>query len=181
MTLFETITLIILCIMVILCFAQIAEMITWHKKIKKYDNKIRIRHSKFGSYIWILVALVNIVAESIVFVNSVPTYNYNTRTTGYIYIIFMWTAFLIYTFIPVLFARSHYVTPDGLLVQGAKGDFYSKDDVKYKINGDTLELYYKKLSGAVEYKIVENKDELTEMLSTNYKLYEKSNKKEKKS
>lgn len=177
MTLFEKITLIMFIIMVILCFAQVAEIIMWHKKIKKYDNKIKIRHNKTGSYIWIFVALANIAVEAYVFIDSVPTYNYNTRTTGYIYIILMWTAFMIYTFLPILFVRNHYVTPDGLLVQGAKNDIYNKDEVKYEIDGDTLKLYYKKLSSAIKYKIVENKDELTEMLSTNYKL----NKKEKKS
>lgn len=122
MTLFEKITLIMFIIMVILCFAQVAEIIMWHKKIKKYDNKIKIRHNKTGSYIWIFVALANIAVEAYVFIDSVPTYNYNTRTTGYIYIILMWTAFMIYTFLPILFVRNHYVTPDGLLVQGAKND-----------------------------------------------------------
>ncbi len=181
MTIFETVTLIIFIIMVILCFAQVAEIIVWHKKIKKYDNKIKIRHNKTGSYIWIFVALANIAVESYVFIYSVPTYNYNTKTNGYLYIILMWTAFLIYTFLPIIFIRCHYITSDGLIAPDAKGDMYAKEDVKYRINGDKLELYYKKLSSAIVYGIVEKKDELTEVLSKNYKLYEKSNKKEKKS
>lgn len=181
MTLFEKITLFMFILMSIMCIAQIAEIIMWHKKIKKYNNKIRIKHRKTGSYIWIFVALANIAVESYVFIDSVPTYNYNTRTNGYLYIILMWTAFLIYTFLPIVFVRCHYITPNGLIAPDAKGDMYVKEDVKYSINGDKLELYYKKLSSAIEYRIVEKKDELTEMLSENYKLYEKSNKKEKKS
>ncbi len=181
MTVFEKITLFMFILMLIMCIVQVVEIILWHKQTKKIDNKIKIRHNKTGSYIWIFIALANIAVEACVFVNSVPTYNYNTKTTGYIYIILMWTAFLVYTFLPILFVRNHYVTPDGLLVQGARGNMYSKDEVKYETDGDTLKLYYRKLSSAVRYKIVGNKDELTEMLSKNYKPYEKSNKKEKKS
>lgn len=182
MTLFETITLIMFSIMAILCIAQVAEIILWHKKIRKFDEKIKIRHKKTDSYIWIAVAVVNIAFASYKLIDSTPTYNYNTQNTnGYMYMILMWLAFIVYIALPVIFVRCHYVTPDGLLVQGAKGDIYKKDEVKYTIKDNTLELYYKKLSGAIIYEIVEQKDELTEMLSINYKMYEKSGKKEKKS
>lgn len=181
MTVFEKITFLMFILMSIICIAQVVEIICWHKKIKKIDNKIKIRHSKFGSYIWVLVAVLNITVESYMMIDSIPTYNYNPRTNGYLYIILMWLAFLIYTFLPIAFVRYHYITPDGLIAPDAKDDMYSKENVKYRINGDKLELYYKKLSSAIEYKIVDKKDELTEMLSANYKLYEKSNKKEKKS
>ncbi len=181
MTIFETVTLIIFIVMVILCAAQVAEIIVWHKKIKKYNNKIKIQHKKTGSYFWIFVALVNIGVESYIFIDSVPTFNYTARTNGYLYIILMWTAFLVYTFLPVIFIRCHYITPDGLIAPDAKGDMYPKNDVEYRIDGNKLELHYKKFSSAVVYKIVEKKEELADILSQNYKLYEKSNKKEKKS
>lgn len=177
MTLFEKITLFMCVLMSIMCIAQAVEIIIWHKKIKKIDNKIEIKHRKTGSYIWILVALANIAVESFMLMDSIPEYNYNSKTNGYLYMILMWLAFLIFTFLPTAFVRRHYITPDGLLVLGA--NMYSNKEVRYTIKGDTLELYYKKLSGAIKYRIVKNKDELTDMLSKNYKLYEKSNKKEK--
>ncbi|MCM1132516.1 MAG: hypothetical protein NC340_03495 [Ruminococcus flavefaciens] len=173
MTLFEKITLFMFILMLIMCIAQAVEIIMWHKKIRKFSNRIKIRHKKTDSYIWMLVALANIAVESYMLIHSVPTYNYTISTDGYLYMILMWTAFLIYILLPTLFVRCHYITPEGLLVQGAKNDMYGKDEVKYALKGDTLELYYKKLSSAVKYGIAEKKDELTDMLSNNYKPKEK--------
>lgn len=174
MTIFESITLSLFVIMVILCIAQTATIILWHKKIKKYDNKIAVSCKKTDSYIWILLALANIAVESRMFVNSIHDFSYNTNTRGYLFIVLMWTAFMVYIFLPTLFVRTHYITPDFVLMQGAKNDTCSKEDVQYSIDGDVLKLYYRKNSTV--YKITDKKDELIKMLSENYKKYEKEKK-----
>lgn len=179
MTIFESITLSLFAIMVILCIAQIVTIIVWHKKIKKYDNKIAVSRKRTDSYIWILLALANIAVESRMLVNSIHDFNYNTNTRSYLFIIFVWTAFMVYVFLPTLFVGKHYITPDFVLMQGVKNDTCSKEDVQYSIDGDVLKLYHKKNSTA--YKITDKKDELLKMLSENYKQYEKPIKKEKKS
>lgn len=179
MTLFEAVTLIMFIIMVILCIAQTATIILWHRKVKKYDNKIPINHGKTDSYIWIGVALVNIAAESYMLIDSIPTYNYNPKTNGYLYIILMWTAFLTYIFLPTVFVRKHYITPKCMLIQGAKNDIYVNEDVQYRIDGNVLELYCQKSKNTLKYKITEQKDKLVQMLSDNYKQYTKTEKEKK--
>ncbi|MDE6521158.1 MAG: hypothetical protein K2K91_12010 [Ruminococcus sp.] len=175
MTIFESITLSIFAVMVILCIAQIITIIMWHSKIKKYDSKIAISRKKTDSYIWILLALANIAVESRMLINSIHDFNYNTNTKGYLFIVLMWTAFMVYVFLPTLFVSKHYITPDFVLMQGAKNDMFSKEDVQYSIDGDVLKIYHKKNSTV--YKITDKKDELLKMLSENYKQYEKKEKK----
>ncbi|MDE7364425.1 MAG: hypothetical protein K2N27_06015 [Ruminococcus sp.] len=174
MTIFESITLSLFAIMVILCIAQTVTIILWHKKIRKYDNKIAVSCKKTDSYIWILLALANIAVESRLLVNSIHDFNYNTNTRSYLFIILVWTAFMVYVFLPTLFVRKHYITPDFVLMQGAKNDMCSKEDVQYSIDRNVLKLYHKKNSTA--YKITDKKDELLKMLSENYKKYEKEKK-----
>ncbi|MDE7099536.1 MAG: hypothetical protein K2O60_10350, partial [Ruminococcus sp.] len=147
----------------------------WHSKIKKYDSKIAISRKKTDSYIWILLALANIAVESRMLINSIHDFNYNTNTKGYLFIVLMWTAFMMYVFLPTLFVSKHYITPDFVLMQGAKNDMFSKEDVQYSIDGDVLKIYHKKNSTV--YKITDKKDELLKMLSENYKQYEKKEKK----
>lgn len=82
-----------------------------------------------------------------------------------------WLLFTFYYVFAMIFIRNIYLTSDGLLYSDS-WKIRPKEDYKYIINGDILELYYKDIIKPVKFRITENEDELTEILTKNYKPYE---------
>ncbi len=128
------------------------------KNLKNYADKVKVISSPALSIIWIVISLVNILAGAMN-LSEKRELIYLTMTISWTFILTMHTM--------AFFTRDCYITSEGVL-QRSSTKITPKENYKYRINGDTLELYYKQNDTPVKYRITEDKEELVKMLDENY-------------
>lgn len=131
------------------------------KNLKNYENKIKVISSPVLSIIWIVISLVNILAGAMN-LSAKGEMFYLTMTISWTFIFTMHTM--------AVFTRDCYITSEGILQRNST-KIIPKEKCKYRIDGDTLALYYKDSSTPVKYRIVQDKYELVKMLDENYVSY----------
>lgn len=128
------------------------------KNLKNYANKIKVISSPTLSIIWIVLSLVNILAGAMNLSTKGEMF-YLNMTIGWTLILAMHTM--------AFFTRDCYITSEGVL-QRSSTKIQPKENYKYRINDDTLELFYKQNNTPVKYRITGDKEELVKILDENY-------------
>ncbi|MBO5164504.1 MAG: hypothetical protein J6B75_08740 [Ruminococcus sp.] len=134
-------------------------------KIKLHENKVRVKE-KVALYVtWIIISVSNMLMNFLQYSDDDEDKLFHLMAAV------MWAVFAIHYIFMVLFARDVYITADGVLYKYRRKLKVSCDEYKYIIDGDVLELYFKKAVSPVKFKITENKDELIKLLEENYTPY----------
>ncbi|MDE7364424.1 MAG: hypothetical protein K2N27_06010, partial [Ruminococcus sp.] len=94
----------------------------------------------------------------------------DTRAEMYFLAFISWIICGIANILMIFLDKYIYITPDGLFYKSMI-KIQPKEKYKYKIDGDTLELYYKQNNKPAKYKIVGDKEELIRILDENYEKY----------
>lgn len=137
------------------------------QRIKKISRKVAVKQSIKLNIIWIVLSALN------AFLNFEQ---YRTALRGDKDARLHLLAFTTWTFcgivhILMIFINKHiYITPDGLFYKSMI-KIQPSEKYRYRIDGDTLELYYKENDTPAKYGISGDKDELLRMLDENYVKY----------
>lgn len=134
-------------------------------KIRQYENKVRVKEKSVLYIAWIFFSIFNS------WFNFSQYLDDKKDKTFHLIVAAFWTIIAIHYIFIFLFARDIYITSEGILYKCRRKLKVSCDEYKYCINGDILELYYKKAINPAKFKITENKDELIKLLEENYTPY----------
>lgn len=154
----------------ILCTAYYIIMkIVNSQRIKKISRKIAVRKS-FGFNIhWIVLCAINSFLKFDSYRMALERNDaYGTRKNFLAFIAF--ASFGIVYFAMIFLDKYMYITPDGL-VFNTSIKISPKGNYSYKVEDDTLELYFKQSGKPAKYRIVKNKNELIELLAEYYVPY----------
>ncbi len=138
--------------------------------LKNTDNKIKVRNKNTALYyVWIFLSLFNIFN---VFMQMTTASEQGdlSRERGYCYFAAVWIMFLIYFVFMLCFGRYSYISENYIITLDLFNSKKSKENCRYKISVYSVEIYYKNRQWKCE--IIDSKEELTEMLENNYKIYE---------
>lgn len=139
------------------------------QRIKKISRKIAVRKSFSYNIHWIVLCAINSFLKFDSYRMALERNDtYGTRKNFLAFLAF--TSFGIVYFAMIFLDRYMYITPDGL-VFNTSIKIRPKENYIYKVEADTLELYFKQSSKPAKYRIVENKNETIELLAEYYVPY----------
>ena len=188
--------LVILCIPVVLVVAT--STIINGLKLKKETEKIRVRSTTWKAWVWLICSVVLVIVFAsnagydIQKIENVKGGDYDLRASAnqtveeyraeqikglamdrnaHLILSVVWLIMVGLEVYEVIHVRYAYVTRGGIYLTDS---ILKKDQIKYRINGQTLEIYYKKKETPVEFEIFEEKKKLTVMLEKEYQKYQKA-------
>lgn len=141
--------------------AHIIGCFSYRKKLLKNNDKIKLKDLGITYLlIWSVISLCNI-----------PVILHQISDSA-AYILF-WVILNIYIIMIVFSNKYCYITDDEIIRNDIlTGHTLKKEKIRYKIDGDSLLLYYGSRINPMKFRIIEQKDELTEMLGENYRQYD---------
>ncbi|MDE5569576.1 MAG: hypothetical protein K2J47_02615 [Ruminococcus sp.] len=137
------------------------------QRIKKISRKVAVKKSiKFDIW-WIVLSIFNAYLN---FEQYKMALRDDKDVRLHLLAFTAWTLCGICHILMIFLDKYIYITPDGLFYKSMI-KIQPKEKYKYRIDGDTLELYYKQNDTPAKYKIIKEKDELIEILDENYARY----------
>lgn len=134
------------------------------QRIRKISRKTAVKKSiKFDIW-WIVLSVLN------AYLNFEQYRTVNRDTRLHLLAFVSWTLCGIAHILTIFLDKYIYVTPDGLFYKSMI-KIQPKEKYRYRIDSDTLELYYKENDTPAKYGISGDKDELAELLDENYVKY----------
>ena len=192
----------ILMILVILCVPVVLVMVTvtvmTGLKAKKETEKIRVRRTTWQAWVWLIFSVIMVVVfasnagHDIHKIGEIKSGAYDLRASAdqtveeyraeqvkslstdrnaYLILSVVWLFMVGLEVYEVIHVRFAYVTRGGIYLTDS---FMKKDQVKYRIDGQTLEIFYKKRETPATFEIFEDKKKLTAMLEKEYQKYQKA-------
>lgn len=156
---------------IILILLSVYELIIWivnSQRIKKINKKIAVKSSIKFNIAYIVLLAVNALLKFAQYRIELGKDDTNARMY---FPEFIWWIMCVIVYIPIIFLEKYiYITPDGLFYKSMI-KIQLKEKYRYKIDGDTLELYYRQNNKPAKYKIVGDKEELIRILDENYIKY----------
>lgn len=162
MGLFDYIMLALLFIVICINLFEIIFIFRNTRKIKEYENenKIKVREKNGIWIIWIILSAINFLLNFLVYCDD--------HKISKLILAVGWVIMMIHYTVVFLFTKDTYITSECVLCKRRRKLKISCDNYQYRIDGDTLELWYKTEISPAKYKITENKGELIKMLEDNY-------------
>lgn len=139
------------------------------QRLKKISRKTAIQKSIKYDILWIVLSAVNLFLQFEQYRMALGK-NDDTGARLHFLAFISWTICGIAHISTVFFNKYIYITPDGLFYK-TMIKIQPKDKYRYRIDGDTLELYYKQSDTPAKYRIIKEKDELIKILDENYARY----------
>lgn len=141
--------------------AHLIGCFSYRKKLLKNDDKIKLKDSGITYLlIWSVISLCNIPVILHQFPDSAVD-------------ILFWVILNIYILMIVFSNKYCYITDDEIIRNDIlTGHALKKEKIRYKIDEDTLLLYYGKRVNPMKFRIIEQMDKLAAILAENYRQYE---------
>lgn len=155
-------------ILILLVIYDVILKIVNSQRIKEISRKVAVKKSIKVDIIWIVLSALNAFLDFDQYRMALGTDDTSARLRFLAFI--SWTICGIAHIAVIFFDRYIYITPDGLFYKNMI-KIQPKEKYRYRIDGDTLELYYKQNYTPAKYKIIKEKDELIEILDENYARY----------
>ncbi len=157
--------IIIFVLLILLIVYDLILSVVNSQRIKKISRKVAVKKSIKLDVIWIILSALNAFLFFAQYRTALGTDDTDAKL--YLLAFASWTLCGI-THIAVIFLDKFiYITPDGLFYKSMI-KIRPKENYKYRIDGNTLELYYKQNDTPVKYRITENKEELVKIFGENY-------------
>lgn len=138
------------------------------QRIKKISRKVAIKKNIWFDIWWIFLSAINVLLD---FARYKTVVGINDKSAKLNFLAFIsWTICGIAHIAVIFFDKYIYITPDGLFYKNMI-KIQPKEKYRYRIDGDTLELYYKQSDTPAKYRIIKEKDELIKILDENYVKY----------
>lgn len=138
------------------------------QRIKKINRKIAVKKSIWFDVYWIFLSAIN---TDVTFYQYRMALGKDDTDAELRFLAFIsWTICGIAHILIIFLDKYIYITPDGVFYKSMI-KIQPKEKYRYKIDGDTLELYYKQNDKPAKYKIVGDKEELIRILDENYEKY----------
>ena len=171
---FEIFSIVFLILSAVILFMIIMGLISKTVCIKKADKKIKVKaQNRAVMYMWLGLSSFQIF-DMFVQMAKAAERGELSRERDCMFFAVAWIMFFIYCLLMIIFGRYAYVTEEHIIIADVIRAWKSKDNCRYKINGETVEIYYKKLNTPWKFDIIESKDELIEMLGNNYFKYKEN-------
>ncbi len=170
MNIFSIIALVIMAFLSALNFYM---FVIFKKRVKAAENKVRLRVGSFKTeIIWYILSAVWILL-SISRYRTACEYGDKSEAEFNMLLIILWSTALLDYLFRLIFVRHIYISENEVIVCNNLKKTCRKTNYRYRIadNEDILELYYKKNSVPVKYRIIEDKERLMQILKENYEQY----------
>lgn len=138
------------------------------QRIKKISRKIAVKKSIRHNIYWIFLSAVNALLNFDQYKMLLVTDD--KRAELRLLAFTAWTICGIFYIAMIFLDKYIYITPDGPAYK-TMIKIQPKEKYKYRIDGGTLELYYKKSDTPAKYGISGGKEELLRILDENYAKY----------
>ncbi len=139
------------------------------QRIKKISRKAAVKMSIKSNIIWIILSALNAYLNFDQYRTALEK-NEDTDAKLRLLALIAWILCGI-TYIAMIFLNRYiYITPDGLFYKNMI-KIQPKEKYRYRVDSDTLELFYKQNDTPVKYRITGDKEELLRMLDENYVKY----------
>lgn len=138
------------------------------QRIKKISQKATVKKSIGLNIIWICLSASNVFTSLSQYTMQ---HGINDKRAQIYFLVFLsWTICGIAHIIMIFLDKHIYITPDGVFFKSAL-KIKPKEKYRYRIEGDTLELWYRQNDNPAKYRIESNNEELCRMLDENYIKY----------
>ncbi|MCM1132515.1 MAG: hypothetical protein NC340_03490 [Ruminococcus flavefaciens] len=151
-------------VLILLIAYDVILMAVNSQRIKKISRKVAVKKSIKLDVIWIILSAIN------AFVNFEQYRTAHRDTRLHLLAFVSWTICGTAHILVILLDRHIYITPEGLFYKSMI-KIQPREKYRYRIDGDTLELYYKQNDTPAKYSIKGDKDELAVLLDENYVKY----------
>lgn len=166
-------SIIALAIMAFLSVLGFCEFVIFKKRVKAAENKVRLRvNSHRNEIVWCILCILWILLSKSRYRTACER-GYESEAETNMLLIIIWSVALFNYLFRLIFVRHIYITDNAVIVFNDLKNMYQNTNYRYRIMNDEniLELYYKKNSVPIKYKIIEEKERLTLKLKENYELY----------
>ncbi|MDE6521159.1 MAG: hypothetical protein K2K91_12015 [Ruminococcus sp.] len=138
------------------------------QRIKKINRKVAVKKSIWLDIYWIVLSVINALLD---YDRYKTVVGINDKSAKLNFLAFIsWTICGTAHILMIFLDKYIYITPDGVFYKSMI-KIQRKEKYRYRIDGDTLELYYKQNDKPAKYKIVGDKEELIKILDENYEKY----------
>lgn len=165
---FEIFSIIFLVIVFSLLIMIIMGVISKSVNLKKAEKNIKVKSKNMAvAFTWLGLSAFNTFNMFMQMTTAAERGEFS-RERAYLFFTITWILFFIYSLIMIVFGKYAYITENKIIMLDVIRSGKCKQNCRYKINGESVEIYWKKLKTPWKYEIIENKDELTKMLENNY-------------
>lgn len=172
----KTFTIFGAAVIILLLIWLIFDFFSFRRKNKSSEYKIRLlAKNQRQCILWIAISVLWIMLSYSNYRSALANGDYS-RASAHIIVLILWVICLLNYLLRLLFFKYVYITEKGMIIQGAIGSVYKKENCRYKIDNNVLEIYYKNQKKSLSFGILKNKNELIEMLENNYEKYTDSEK-----
>lgn len=160
--------IVVFVLLILLVVYELILLVVNSQRIKKISRKVAVKKSIKSDIIWIVLSALNAFLNFDQYRMALGTDDTNARLRFLAFI--SWTICGTVHIMIIFLDKYTYITPNDVFYKSMI-KIQPKEKYRYRIDGDTLELYYKKSDNPAKYKIIREKEELIKILDENYVKY----------